>query len=219
MNYTAMWSGLVISPRGIGAFLTAAIIGRLIGFIDGRIFIASGLALLGITCYQLGNINLDVGMWNIIWPIIGTGIGISAIFVPLTTITMGTLHKEDMGNATGIFNLMRNIGGSLGIAITTTMLARLSQVHQATLVGHLTPYDPAYQMTFQKIQGLLTHAAGGMTTPLTYGLVYQELVRQSTLMAFVDNFRGAGIVCLLCIPVAFLFKKVRTHGDTPLAGH
>ena len=219
MNYTALWSGLVISPRGIGAFLTAAIIGRLIGFIDGRIFIASGLALLGITCYQLGNINLDIGIWNLIWPIIGTGIGISAIFVPLTTITMGTLHKEDMGNATGIFNLMRNIGGSVGIAITTTMLARMSQVHQAILVGHLTPYDPAYQITFQKIQGLLAHAGGGMTNPLTYGLIYQELIRQATLMAFVDNFRGAGLVCLIFIPAVFLFKKVRTQRGTAPAGH
>jgi DHA2 family multidrug resistance protein len=219
MNYTAMLSGLVISPRGIGAFLTAAVIGRLIGFIDGRIFIAFGLALLGITCYQLGNIDLQIGMWNIIWPIIGTGIGISAIFVPLTTLTVGTLHKEDMGNATGIFNLMRNIGGSVGIAITTTMLARLSQVHQAILVGHLTPYDPAYQITFQKIHGLLAHAGGGMTNPLAYGLIYQELIRQSTLMAFVDNFRGVGLVCLVCIPTVFLFKKVRTQGSAVSAGH
>ena len=219
MNYTALWSGLVISPRGIGAFLTAAIVGRLIGVVDGRIFIAFGLALLGITCYQLGNINLDIGIWNLVWPVIGTGIGISAIFVPLTTITMGTLHKEDMGNATGIFNLMRNIGGSVGIALTTTMLARMSQVHQAILVGHLTPYDPAYQITFQKIQGLLVHTAGGMATPLTYGLIYQELIRQSTLMAFVDNFRGVGLICLIVIPSVFLFKKVRVQKGAPLAGH
>ncbi len=218
MNYTALWSGLVLSPRGIGAFLSAAIIGRLIGVIDGRIFTAAGLAVLGISCYQLGDINLGIGVWNIIWPIIGTGLGMSAIFVSLTTLTVGTLHKEDMGNATGIFNLMRNVGGSVGIAITTTMLARLSQVHQANLVGHLTPYDPAYQITFQKIQILLAQAGGGVANPLAYGLIYQELIRQATLMAFVDNFRVVGIACLVIIPAVFLFKKVKpSKGAVPAA--
>ncbi|MFA5159830.1 MAG: DHA2 family efflux MFS transporter permease subunit [Candidatus Omnitrophota bacterium] len=219
MDYSALLSGLVLSPRGIGAFFTAAIVGRALGFLDARVFVAGGLALLGWTCYGLGNINLDIGMWNIIWPIVGTGIGISAIFVPLATLTVGTLHKEDMGNATGIFNLMRNIGGSIGIAVTTTMLARLSQVHQATMVTHLTPYDPMYQMTFHKIQDVLAGAAGGFLNPLTYALIYRELIRQATLMAFVDNFRGVGLICLACVPSVFLFHKVKMKGKEPLMGH
>ena len=219
MNYSAYLSGLALSPRGIGAFFTAIVIGRVIGFIDARIFVAGGLALLGLTCYALGNIDLQIGMSNVVWPIIGTGIGISAIFVPLTTLTVGTLHKEEMGNATGLFNLMRNVGGSVGIALTTTMLARMSQVHQAILVGHLTPYDPAYQITFQKIQDFLAPAGGGMTNPLAYGLIYQELVRQATLMAFVDNFHLVGVASLAIIPAVFLFKKVRPKGDAALASH
>ena len=132
---------------------------------------------------------------------------------------MGTLHKEEMGNATGLFNLMRNIGGGAGIALTTTMLARMSQAHQAILVGHLTPYDPSYQVAFQKIQGFLAHAGGGLTDPLTYGLIYQELVRQSTLMAFVDTFHIVGVASLAIIPAVFLFKKVRPKGDAVLASH
>ncbi len=219
MNYSAYLSGLAISPRGIGAFLTALVVGRVIGLVDARIFVAGGLALLGLTCYELGNINLQIGMSNVVWPIIGTGIGISAIFVPLTILTMGTLHKEEMGNASGLFNLMRNIGGGVGIALTTTALARMSQAHQATLISHLTPYDPTSQITFQKIQGLLAHAGTGMADPLTYGLIYQELVRQATLMAFVDNFRGVGLVCFIFTPTVFLFKKVRTHGSAPIASH
>ncbi|HNX68948.1 MAG TPA: DHA2 family efflux MFS transporter permease subunit [Candidatus Omnitrophota bacterium] len=219
MNYTALWSGLVISPRGIGAFLTAILIGRLIGFIDARIFVAGGLALLGITCYKLGHINLEIGMWNIIWPIVGTGIGMPAIFIPLSMLTVATVHKEDMGNATGLFNLMRNIGGSIGIALTTTMLARWSQVHQAVLVSHLTPYDPAYQMAFQKIQHLAGVAVGGLTQPLTYAFIYKELVRQATLMAFVDNFRVIGIACLVCVPSVFLFSKISHKGEAPVGVH
>ena len=106
----------------------------------------------------------------------------------------------------------------MGIAITTTMLARLSQVHQANLVGHLTPYDPAYQITFQKIQILLAQAGGGVANPLAYGLIYQELIRQATLMAFVDNFRVVVIACLVIIPAIFLFKKVKpSKGAVPAA--
>ena len=219
MGYSAYLSGLALSPRGIGAFFTAIVIGRVIGKVDARIFVAGGLAFLGLTCWDLGNINLQIGMANVVWPIIGTGVGISAIFVPLTTLTMGTLHKEEMGNASGLFNLMRNIGGGVGIALTTTMLARLSQVHQATLVGHLTPYDPAYQIVFQRIQGFIAGSGGGITNPLAYGLIYQELLRQSTLMAFVDNFRGVGLACLVIIPTVFLFKKVKTQGGPSLGAH
>ena len=218
MGYSAYLSGLALSPRGIGAFFTAILVGRLIGIVDARIFVALGLGFLGVTCLALGDINLQIGMSNVVWPIIGTGIGISAIFVPLSILAVGTLHKEEMGNATGLFNLMRNIGGGVGIALTTTFLARMSQVHQAILVGHLTPYDPAYQMMFQKIQGLLAHAGGGITNPLAYGVIYQELVRQATLMAFVDNFRGVGIACLVIIPSVFLFKKVKpAKGAVPAA--
>jgi DHA2 family multidrug resistance protein len=219
MGYSAYLSGLALSPRGIGAFCTAIVVGRVIGTVDARILVAAGLGFLGLTCWDLGNINLQIGMSNVVWPIIGTGIGISAIFVPLSTITVGTLHKEEMGNATGLFNLMRNIGGGMGIALTTTMLARMSQVHQAILVGHLTPYDPAYQIAFQRIQGLLAQAGSGIANPLTYGLIYQELVRQSTLMAFVDNFHIVGMVSLAIIPAVFLFKKVRPQKDAVLAGH
>jgi DHA2 family multidrug resistance protein len=219
MGYSAYLSGLALSPRGIGAFCTAIVVGRMIGAVDARILVAGGLGFLGLTCFALGNINLQIGMSNVVWPIVGTGIGISAIFVPLTTLTVGTLHKEEMGNATGLFNLMRNIGGGAGIALTTTMLARMSQAHQAILVGHLTPYDPSYQVAFQKIQGFLAHAGGGLTDPLTYGLIYQELVRQSTLMAFVDTFHIVGVASLAIIPAVFLFKKVRPKGDAVLASH
>jgi len=219
MGYTAYLSGLALSPRGISAFLTAAIIGRLLGLIDGRFFVAGGLALLGVTCYAMGDINLEIGIMNVIWPVVGTGIGISAIFVSLTTLTMGTLHREDLGNATGIFNLMRNIGGSFGIAIMTTLLARMSQVHQAILVSHLTPYDPAYQETFRMFQGMLAQAGNAASPVLAYGMIYQELLRQSMLMAFVDNFRWMGILCLFCIPMAFLFRKVHLSKDAPIAAH
>ncbi|HNV85815.1 MAG TPA: DHA2 family efflux MFS transporter permease subunit, partial [Candidatus Omnitrophota bacterium] len=220
MGYTAYLSGLAISPRGIGAFLTALIVGRIIGKTDARLLVAGGLTLLGITCYNLGDINLQIGIMNIIWPIIGTGIGLSCIFVPLTTLTMGTLPKEDMGNATGLFNLMRNIGGSIGIALTTTFLARLSQVHQNILVSHLTPYDLNYQQALRTVQNVLSGAgATGFLGLRPYEMIYQELLRQASLMAFVDNFRWLGILCVLCVPAIFLFRKVDFGKNAAVAAH
>lgn len=132
---------------------------------------------------------------------------------------MGTLHAEDIGNATGIFNLMRNIGGSIGISMTTTMLARMSQTHQAILVSHLTPYDPNYQHTLQIAQSLVLRTGAGITSLLPHQLIYNELLRQSLLMAYIDNFRWLGILCLFCIPTVLLFRKVEFKLGSPPASH
>jgi DHA2 family multidrug resistance protein len=218
MGYTAYLSGLALSPRGIAAFLMAMIIGRLIGRVDSRYFIMGGLLLLGLSCVMLGNINLEIGFDNVIVAVMANGVAIAAIFVPLATLTMGTLPRHEMGNAAGLFNLMRNIGGSFGIAITTTLLARFSQIHQNVLVSHLTPYDPAYQLYFQKIQGLLTQAGAVANPMLSYAAIYRELGRQAALWSFVENFRWLGLLCLICAPSVFLFRKPKIQGEA-LAVH
>ncbi len=110
-----------------------------------RVLIGIGFALLAASSFWLGHINLQISVWSVIWPSVLNGVAISFIFVPLTTSTMGHLRQDQMGNATGIFNLMRNLGGSFGIAMVTTLLARRAQVHQAIMVAHMTPYDPAYK--------------------------------------------------------------------------
>lgn len=218
MGYTAYLSGLALSPRGIAAFLVAVIIGRILHLVDARSLVAVGLTLLGVSCFFLGDINLEIGLPEIIFAVVAGGISLSAIFVPLTTLTMGTLHSEEIGNATGLFNLMRNIGGSIGIAMTTTMLARFAQVHQNVMVAHLTPFEPNYQMAYSKIQVMLGQAGLASAPAFADGFVYRELLRQANLWAFVDNFRWLGLMCLVCMPAVFLFRKVRMHGG-PVAVH
>jgi len=120
-------------------------------------------------------------------------------------LATGTLRNEQIGNATGIYNLMRNVGGSFGIAAVTTMLARGAQSHQATMVSHLTPYDPVFQ---QRVSQMVT----SMTAQQAYAAIYQTLVRQATLLAYIDNFRLLAFLCLICTPAALLFKKVRSRG-------
>jgi DHA2 family multidrug resistance protein len=215
MGYPAVTSGMAVSPRGIGAIVSMLIVGRLIGKVDGRYLVTFGFAVLAISTYLLSDINLQISIRSIVGPQILSGFAMGFIFVPLTTMAMGTLANEQMGNAAGVFNLMRNTGGSLGIAAVTTMLARSSQIHQAAMVSHLTPYDPAFQQRVQQASGAL----GGSTLAAQQanGAIYGTLVRQATVLSYIDNFRMLAFVCVLCVPLAFLFKRVKKKaGAVPM---
>ena len=210
MGYSALLAGYAISPRGLGAILSMIVIGRITKLVDNRALMVGGFVLLAYSSYLLGDINLNIGMASVIWPNILNGIAVSFIFVPLTTVTMSTLHNEQMGNASGIFNLMRNLGGSIGISAVTTFVARSTQVHQAMMVEHLTPYNPAYRHELGQIQQALTPQVGPfLAAQQAHGVIYNTLIQQANLWAFVDNFRWVALLSLCCVPAIFLFKKVR----------
>ncbi len=212
MGYPALETGFALSPRGIGAFITTTIVGRIVGKVRNRYLIITGFLLLTTSSFWLANINLQISISSVIWPSVLNGVAISFIFVPLTTATMGHLRQDQIGNGTGLFNLMRNIGGSVGIAFVATLLARDAQVHQAMMVSHLTPFDPAYRQAVASIKAGLAHQSGNATASAqALQLVYNQLQQQARLWAFVDNFRIFGIACACCIPVVFLFKKTK-HG-------
>jgi MFS transporter, DHA2 family, multidrug resistance protein len=220
MGYTALGSGLALSPRGIAAFATTIVVGRLVGRVRNRYLLIIGFALVAVSSFMLGRINLSVDMAHVIWPSVVNGIGISFIFIPLTTSTVAYLRQDQMGNATGLYNLMRNIGGSLGIALVTTMLARDAQVHQAMMVAHTTPYDPAFthQLAVTKA-ALATHSDPVAATSQAYHLIYDKVLAQARLWAFVDNFRLFGLLCLACVPLVFLFKKRRRDAHSRGEAH
>jgi MFS transporter, DHA2 family, multidrug resistance protein len=210
MGYPAYNSGLTMSPRGMGAIASLFIVSRFVGKIDNRILITLGFCILAYGTFQFGGINLQVGAFNVTLPNVIMGFAMGFIFVPLTTATMGDLPNQQMGNATGIFNLMRNIGGSIGISMATTLVARGSQAHQALMVGHLSPYDPSYQQAIQSAAGALgTQGNAAVAGQQAQGLIYGTLVQQSALWAYVETFRVLALVCLFCIPVVMLLKKVR----------
>lgn len=210
MGYTAMLSGLTLSPRGLGALVAMPVVGYLTGTVDFRKVIGTGFILLAVSLWQFGGITLEISMWNIILPNILMGVGLSMIFVPLSAVAMGMLPREQMGNASGIYNLMRNLGGSVGIAAVTTILERRAQVHQSDLVSHLAPGDPAYQLHFRALRQAFGHyfpATESMRK--TGGTLYDELIRQSTLWAFIDNFRLLAILSLGCVGAVMLLKRVK----------
>jgi DHA2 family multidrug resistance protein len=126
---------------------------------------------------------------------------------------MGLLRNEQMGSAAGLFNLMRNLGGSIGISLVTTMIARGSQAHQATLVTHLTPYDPASQSMLQTMQTALAPQVGTMQAQfMAPGMLYHSLLQQSDVLAYVDDFRWLALLSFISIPVVPFLKRVSAKG-------
>jgi len=217
MGYPSLQRVYALSPRGIAAVVTTAVVGRLVGKVPNRGLIIFGFILLAVSSFSLGNISLQISMRNVVIPSVINGIAISFIFVPLTTTTMGLLRQEQMANATGIYNLMRNLGGSFGIALVSTLLVRRAQVHQALMVEHLTPYDPVYVERLHAAQQAFA-ASGPVTSDLqAQSSIYGSLLEQSSLWAFVENFRLFGVLCLVCLPLVFLFKKTRGKGPTVAA--
>ncbi|HEU0173249.1 MAG TPA: DHA2 family efflux MFS transporter permease subunit [Blastocatellia bacterium] len=218
MGYTAELSGLTQSPRGLGAVIAMPLVGILISRIDSRAMIAAGFILVGITCYWFGNLTLEIGQGSIILPNIVQGGAIGLIFVPLTTLALGMLRNEQIGNASSIFSLMRNLGGSIGISTATTLLARSAQAHQVTMAWRLTPYNPAFQQKINSLQqGISAGTGAAQAAQQAYGAMNGILIKQATLLAYVDNFRWLALGCLICVPLIFLLKKVKARG--PVAAH
>jgi DHA2 family multidrug resistance protein len=219
MGYPALDSGLAVSPRGIGSLVSMIVAGILVRYVDERLMLAVGFAILGYSTILLSRINLQVSMVSIIVPNVLNGFSGGLIFVPLTTMAMGRLRKEQIGNASGIYNLMRNIGGSIGIASVTTLLVRGSQKHQSYLAANITAGSPGVAETLHGLQAKLS--MGGVDSYAAFqkalGTLYEGMQRQASLLAYTDDFRLLGCLSLLCIPLALLFHRVRKHSQETLS--
>jgi MFS transporter, DHA2 family, multidrug resistance protein len=208
LGYPALQSGLAVSPRGLGAMLSSLVVGRLIGVVDSRLLIAIGFGFLATSGFMYSHLTLEIAMSSVVAASILNGAATGMIFVPLSTTAMGRLRNEQIANAAGLYNLMRNLGGGVGISVATTLLQRDRQAHQTTLVSHLTPYDPAYrQWLGQATAALAPH--GAVSAPSqALALLYRMLGQQALLLAFVDNFRLVAFIALGCIPLVLLFQRV-----------
>jgi DHA2 family multidrug resistance protein len=222
MGYSALDSGLTVSPRGAGSMLAMLVAGFLANEIDSRALLSVGLIIFAYSAFQLSHINLAVSMASIAVPCFINGFGGGLVFVPLTTMTMGMLRKEEIGNASGIYNLMRNIGGSIGISYISTMLARGAQTHQNYLAADVTAGGPATMRLLQGLQAKLSieGASAYNAHANALGYLYRSLEQQASLLTYADNFRMLGFLSLLCIPLAVLFRQVRRHhgSRTEMAG-
>jgi len=143
------------------------------------------------------------------------------LFTPINVMAFYFIPKEKMNNATGLINLARNIGGSVGIANVATLLARRAQVHQSVLISHLTPFDPAYTASLSGASRFLMSQGSNPVQALNqaHGLVYGNLLRQATMLAYIDSFWLLGLTFLAMIPFMFLMKKIKLHGAPAAPAH
>ena len=213
LGYSATDAGLALSPRGVGAFVAALLAGRLMGFISARNLIIAGFGLMTLSIVLLGGINLQIGMRELVLPIALAGVSITLIFVPLSVITLGDLSAEQTGAATGIFNLMRNLGGSFGISLLQTFVTRESQKTQTVLIGHLSPLNPTFERYLAGLRAQL--AAHGVANAVheALQLAYNMLQQQAASLAYVDTFQLLTLTSLACIPFVFLLRNVAIKNE------
>jgi DHA2 family multidrug resistance protein len=214
MGYTAYISGLAQFPRGLATLALTPLVGLLVGKVDNRFLIGLGMILIAAASMLMGDFNLDISNHDFFWPNFIQGSGMALVMVPLMTMAMATIRNEQMGNATGLFALARNLAGSIGIAVAMAMVSRGALRHQAYLTAHLTPYDLSYQNAVQMGQAALTPAMGAaQAAPGTLGVIYKSVLLQSNMQAFADEFRWLALVCFLSVPLVFLLKKAQGRKD------
>jgi DHA2 family multidrug resistance protein len=219
LGYTAFTAGLVVAPRGIGAICGMPVIGYLSNKVDPRYLLTFGFAVFGMTTLYFGTLTLDISPTTFLVPILITGFGLSFVFVPISIAAYGTLHNEQMGSASGLFNLMRNIGGSIGISLATTLLTRHSSMHQNEILNSVPITGRAFQNSLSGSRHALTGAFGPANTlHPAQATIYGQLQRQAGLWAFVDVFRWLCLLSFVCLGVAWLFKKVKP-GRPPAGAH
>jgi len=211
MGYTATLAGLVLGPGGLATLIVLPIAGRLVHKINPKIILGAGILICSYATYLMSNFNLQADFWSIIWPRIVLGIGMPFIFISLTLLTMAGIKKEDMGNATGIYNLLRNLGGSFGVAFVTTMLGRRTQFHQFRLVENLTIFDHSFQYAHEQLSFLFDlKGFGPLSERAGLGLIYRELLRQASMLGFNDAFHLLSILMLCVFVLIFLLKRPET---------
>jgi DHA2 family multidrug resistance protein len=220
LGYSAWAAGWAVSPRGIGAILIMPVIGVLTGRLDNRWLIVAGFAIFGWTSIWMARLTLQIGPDSLLWPIIISGMGTGMVFVPLSTISMGTLRNEQIGNATGLFNLMRNVGGGVGISMVNTLVARHTQIHRAELAQNIAPQNPAFQQTFGHIRGVMGQFAGPYLADLkAYGVIQGTLNQQSAANSYVDVFRDLALACVVCGVIVLFMKRVKARKGAPSMAH
>ncbi len=220
MGYPALQAGIMMAPRGLGTLLMTPLVGYLMTTrADPRKLLMVGFATAAGTLFWFSTLDLSAGFWNFFWPQIVQGMSFALLFVPLTTTTMDPIPNEGMGNATSLFNLMRNVGGSVGIATVQTYIARHRQVHFRALGAHITATSPNVRPI---VEGL-THAfvaAGADAVTATHrawAVVTGLVLRQAGIMAFIDAFRLLAVMFLVIAPLGLLMGRPRSgkHGGAP----
>lgn len=214
MGYTALLAGMALSPGGFMTMLLMPLVGFLLTRYQPRWLIMLGLAIAGMSMFYMTGFTLGIDFETAVLSRVFLAGGLAFLFVPINTAAFSFIPREKVNHGTGLINLARNIGGSVGIANVVTLLARRAQFHQNVLVSHLTPFDAGYRQFLEQARQFLASFGGDpvQAAARAQALVYGLVQRQAAMLAFIDDFWLLGVTCLAIIPLMLLMKKTRPHG-------
>lgn len=218
LNFPAVTAGFWNSPRGVATLIFMPLAGFLIGKRwDMRALLSAGLLISAIGAYMFSFLNLNAGPWDFVWPQMVMGAGLSFMFVPLATITVDPIPQEEMGYATSLIALARNLGAGFGISIFTAFIDRRAQFHQARLVSEMA-LRPQAMLSFRAgMQSYLLQHGDAVVRATREALsgIYAQVLREASLMSYLDGFRVMALLLVLTIPFIWIMKK--PHFKKPVA--
>jgi MFS transporter, DHA2 family, multidrug resistance protein len=221
LGYSALDAGVAMLPRGLGSFIAMPIVGILMSKVEPRKLLTVGFLVCAFSLWELSLINLNAGYWDVFWPQFIQGISMGFLFVPLTTITHDPIPKYEMGNATSIFNVMRNIGGSVGIATVTTMVARHTQSNTNVLGANVNQFNHATRQMFEGARAMFMSKGMDLSTATqqAYAAIFGMIQQQAAMLSFVYAFRTLAMLFVLVTPLILIMKKPSHHGGGVGAAH
>lgn len=211
MGYTPYLAGVVLGPGGIASMVAMLIAGKLVTKMNPKAILAAGIIISAYAVNLMSRFSLAADFNFIFFPRVVLGLGLGFLFIPLTTLTMSEIKREDMGNASSVFNLLRNLGGGFGVAFVTTMLSHRTQLHQVHLTEALTQFDRSFQCALPGFSRTLqTKGLGSSGTVM--GVIYQQIIRQASMLSFNDVFYVLSIMMIGILPLLLLMKTGKTGG-------
>ncbi|MCC6680890.1 MAG: DHA2 family efflux MFS transporter permease subunit [Phycisphaeraceae bacterium] len=213
LGYPALESGLVLAPRAMTLLLCLPLVGWIYQYVDARLLILFGLGIVFWSMLELSHLSLHCGFWNLVPTLMLMGTGMPFVFVTLSTITLSTVERSRMTEATSIFTLCRNVGGNIGYALIATVIARQQQVHHVQLAAHVSDTNPLFVSAYQQATGaLVAHGANPAQVPqLVMSLVDRMINSQARMMAYNDASLILAVLFLLTIPLVFILPSRRSR--------
>jgi MFS transporter, DHA2 family, multidrug resistance protein len=202
MDYPVTTAGVVMMPRGIGTMAAMLVVGRLINRIDIRVILLFGLVVTTASLYMMTGYSLDMDWWPIIWAGVIQGVGLGFLFVPLSTVAFSTLDPALRPEGAGIFSLVRNVGGSIGISLVETLQDRMTQAVHSSIAASVTPFRSAMHLPIIERMWNL-HTTAGLAA------LNQEVTRQASMIAYIDNFYFMMLITLSAVPLLLLLSRAR----------
>ncbi|WP_170605463.1 DHA2 family efflux MFS transporter permease subunit [Ruegeria arenilitoris] len=213
LNYPVIESGHLFIPRGVAAGISMVVTGSaLVTRFDPRVLAGIGLLLTAIGNFMVGTLNLNAGFWQLAWPGAVSGLGMGLVFVPMSILAFESITKRRQDEASGLFNVTRQLGSSVGISLVGTWVVRGLQTNTATLNQNVTPYNPAAQAYLQPL-GLTPDSAEGAA------ILGQEISRQAEMISYLTVFNNLGFLALATIPLLFFCRAPKPGASAPQVAH